>query len=161
MSRLEHGEMRVAARHCLPAGGRRTLLVPQSPLSAVVACPCGARRRVLAPVRDPPQIRRCLEPPPAHPSQRLGRRGLRVPTSTGDGEDLGSRPLPSDVMVGFADLCEIAPASLLGPTNVGAIINPDDGRRAPTLRRRSTRIYRQPNCHQPGITHNETSTHST
>jgi hypothetical protein len=33
-------------------------------------------------------------PPPAHPSQRLERRGLRVPTSTGDGEDLGSKPLP-------------------------------------------------------------------
>ncbi len=36
-----------------------------------------------------------LYPPPAHPSQRLGRRGLRVPTSTGDGKNLGSKPLPS------------------------------------------------------------------
>ncbi len=34
-------------------------------------------------------------PPPTHPSQRLGRRGLRVPTPTGDGENLGSKPLPS------------------------------------------------------------------
>ncbi|MDP7340254.1 MAG: hypothetical protein QF786_13120, partial [Vicinamibacterales bacterium] len=34
---------------------RRTFLVD------VLACPCGARRRVLAPVCDPTQIRRCLK----------------------------------------------------------------------------------------------------
>ena len=34
---------------------RRTFLID------VLACPCGARRRVLSLVRDPEQIRRCLE----------------------------------------------------------------------------------------------------